>query len=175
MSEATFGVKIVDRTRAGALAAGRSFDELRRKAGETGKAVGLLDGTFTKLGAALGAYVGFRAIKGQFTEAARAALDFGAAMSEVSTLLKDTSGMAALTTNVRALTREFGGDHVTEAKALYQIISAGATDAAQATDLLRVSNQLALGGVTDVATAADGLTTILNAWKTAAKADWSIA
>ncbi|OHE69811.1 MAG: phage tail tape measure protein [Treponema sp. GWB1_62_6] len=168
MSEATFGVKIVDRTRAGALAAGRSFDELRRKAGETGKAVGLLDGTFTKLGAALGAYVGFRAIKGQFTEAARAALDFGAAMSEVSTLLKDTSGMAALTTNVRALTREFGGDHVTEAKALYQIISAGATDAAQATDLLRVSNQLALGGVTDVATAADGLTTILNAWKTEA-------
>ena len=165
MTEATFGVRIVDRTRAGAISAGRSFDDLRKKAGDTNKAVGSIEASFGKLGTYLAGYIGFRAVTGLMRSATDAALQFGASMAEVSTLLKDTSGMAGLTSSVRALTREFGGDHVTEAKALYQIISSGATDAAKAMDLLRVSNQLAVGGVTDVATAASGLVTILNAWK----------
>ncbi|MEJ2630920.1 MAG: phage tail tape measure protein [Acidihalobacter sp.] len=96
-------------------------------------------------------------------------LKFGRSMAEVSTLLDDTSGMAQLTQRVRALTREYGSDVNVNAKALYDIISAGATDSADAMTELDVANQLAIGGVTDVSTAADGLTSVLNAYNLSAK------
>jgi TP901 family phage tail tape measure protein len=101
-------------------------------------------------------------------DAATAAAQFGKGMAEVSTLLDDTSGMAQLTEDVRALTREFGGQAPEQARALYQIISAGTSDAAKATEMLATANRLAIGGVTDVATAADGLTSIMNAYGGAA-------
>lgn len=98
--------------------------------------------------------------------------DFAKAMAEVSTLLDDTSSMDQLTASVKELTLQYGGDAVTNAKALYQIISAGASNAAEATKLLDTANRLAIGGVTDVATAADGLTSILNAYgKSASEAN----
>jgi TP901 family phage tail tape measure protein len=95
---------------------------------------------------------------------------FESALSEVSTLV-DTSkvSMEGLGQEVRRLTQEFGGDHVTQARALYQTISAGYADAADATHLLTVANKLSLGGVTDVTTAVNGLTTVLNAFSMGAK------
>lgn len=50
------------------------------------------------------------------------------------------------------------------AKALYQIVSAG-HDGADGMKILETSAKAALGGVTDTATAADAITTILNAYK----------
>lgn len=104
----------------------------------------------------------------QFGQAARASSDFGKSMAEVSTLLDDTSGVDALAESVRALTREYGGEVNNNAKALYDIISAGASDGAAAVDILTVANKLAIGGVTDVSTAADGLTSAMNAYGAAA-------
>ncbi|WP_322521149.1 phage tail tape measure protein [Guyparkeria halophila] len=89
---------------------------------------------------------------------------FSESMGEVSTLLDDTSGMPALTREVRALTREYGGDVNKNAKALYDIISAGAEGSAEAMGTLDTANRLAIGGVTDVSIAADGLTSVLNAY-----------
>lgn len=97
-------------------------------------------------------------------KAASASAEFNKGMAEVSTLLDDTSGMPALTDQVRALTREYGGDINKNSKALYDIISAGAEDSAEAMRTLETANRLAIGGVTDVSTAADGLTSILNAY-----------
>lgn len=53
------------------------------------------------------------------------------------------------------------------AKAFYQIASAG-YDGAEGLNLLDISAKAAIGGVTDVETAADGITTAMNAWKISA-------
>jgi len=51
------------------------------------------------------------------------------------------------------------------AKANYDIVSAGFADVASSAELMGVSAQLAVGGVTEVSTAADLLTTALNSYK----------
>lgn len=99
----------------------------------------------------------------------QASARFSRSMAEVSTLVDDTSGIPLLTQQVRALTREYGGDVNVNAKALYDIISAGATQSAAAMTELTVANRLAIGGVTDVSTAADGLTSVLNAYNLQAR------
>ena len=93
------------------------------------------------------------------------AAQFEKALAEVSTLLDDTSGLKGMAAEVKLLSKEYGTFPTSNVKALYQIISAGATSSAEAMDLLTVSNKLALGGVTDVEVAADGLTTILNTYQ----------
>jgi TP901 family phage tail tape measure protein len=90
--------------------------------------------------------------------------DFDSKIREVSTLLDDTSSLDKLTAKTRELAREYGTAPTEQAQALYNIISAGASDAAEQTALLTTANKLAVGGVTDVNTAADGLTSILNAY-----------
>lgn len=114
-----------------------------------------------ELAVAAGAIYG---IVNTFGAAAGKSAEFGKSMAEVSTLLDDTSGMKAMSDAVRKLTLEFGGDVNTNAKALYDIISAGASDSAQAVDTLTVANKLAKGGVTEVSIAADGLTSAMNAY-----------
>lgn len=96
--------------------------------------------------------------------AAKTSADFEQAMAAVSTLLDDSSGLDHLTDSVRELSREFGTDLLTNAKGLYGILSAGISNSAQAMDVLRVANQLALGGMTDVDTAARGVVATLNAY-----------
>ncbi|MGA0604855.1 phage tail tape measure protein [Phenylobacterium sp. VNQ135] len=92
-------------------------------------------------------------------------LAFKAAMDEVSTLV-DTSTFSMRHLEKAALdqARAFNSTPVEQTKALYQIISAGATSAAKATEILTAANKLAVGGVTDIRTAADGLTSVLNAY-----------
>jgi TP901 family phage tail tape measure protein len=96
--------------------------------------------------------------------AAKEASSFETGMAEVATLLDDTSGLTAQADAVRALAREYGSNATDQAKALYQIISAGAKEGAEATGVLEQANKLALGGVTDIKTAADGLTSTMNAY-----------
>jgi len=104
------------------------------------------------------------ALISSFRSSTQAALEFSGAMAEVNTLLPDTDNLEAVSDEVRRLSTEFGAAPVEQAKALYQVISAGARNAAEASKILEVANRLAVGGVTDVATAADGLTSLLNAY-----------
>lgn len=94
-----------------------------------------------------------------------AALEFGKGIAEASTL---TDEATFSTEKMRQITlsmgKEFGGKSKEQVKALYDTISAGFGDATQATQVLTAANKLAVGGVTDVAVAGDGLTTILNAY-----------
>lgn len=90
---------------------------------------------------------------------------FSKAMAEVSTLLPSVGDdMSIIGTKSRELANTYGTGAADQVKAYYQIISAGAADAASATELLDVANKLAVGGVTDIGTAADGLTSILNSY-----------
>lgn len=105
------------------------------------------------------------AVAAGFAISAKKAAEFETAMAEVSTLV-DTSvtDMNELKQSVLDVSREMGGNAKENASALYQIISAGAEAGAESTALLTAANKLAVGGVTDVATAADGLTTVMNAY-----------
>lgn len=90
---------------------------------------------------------------------------FKDALAEVSTLVDATTfSMRELEGAALAQAAAFGGGAAGQVKAYYQIISAGASSAAEATEILTAANKLAVGGVTDVTTAADGLTSVLNAY-----------
>jgi TP901 family phage tail tape measure protein len=121
-----------------------------------------------ELGRAAAAAVGIAGLAAVMASSVGQAKAFEVGIAEVSTLLEDTSSVDGMTQSVRDLAKEYGQAPAAQAKALYQIISAGATDAAVAVDTLDTANKLALGGITQVETAADGLTTTLNAYGPAA-------
>lgn len=100
------------------------------------------------------------------TEASKAAIKFERSVAEVTTIANEA---AFSTGKIRDITfdlaKVYGSDVTSNAKALYQTISAGVTDAKGATELLNQAQVLAIGGVTDVETAVSGLTSVLNAYK----------
>jgi TP901 family phage tail tape measure protein len=108
------------------------------------------------LGAALSAaaIAGFRSARG---------LD--AALAEASTLLEGTTAeMSLMRKEARAMAAEFGGGTTAQVEAFYQAISSGAGSVEEASMLLHTANLLAKGGVTDITTSVDILTTAVNAY-----------
>lgn len=100
---------------------------------------------------------------------------FNKAMTEVSTISKEvTENMADYKKQVAGLTAEIPIGATEAAKALYQIVSAG-QQGANAMKVLEVSAKAAVGGVTDTATAADTITTLLNAYHLSASEAESIS
>lgn len=96
-----------------------------------------------------------------------AAGEFSKRIGEIATLTEEASlGTGFLAQEVLALNAAYGGGTAVQAKALYDGISAGASDAAAAHSLLTASNKLAVAGVTEVNVALDGLTSSLNAYGT---------
>lgn len=92
------------------------------------------------------------------------------AVNQVGTLLDDTSGMEAYRKNIVEMGKEWG-DTGKQASALYNIVSAGHSGLTESARILEQANILAMGGVTDVFVATDGLTSALNAYnKTASSA-----
>lgn len=144
-------------TQNGAQTVTREVNKMGRAAKGTTTQVSSLQSALLKVG-------GFAAITLALRKATTAALDFGTAMAEVSTLLPDDKDMATLTRSVKELSIAFGKSPTEEAKALYQIISAGASTATEATATLTAANKLAIAGITDVVSAADALTGTMNAY-----------
>lgn len=94
---------------------------------------------------------------------------FDKSMREVSTLSNDISrNLTGFSADIVAMTKQIPIGADAAAKALYQIVSAG-HDGAQGMKVLEVSARAAIAGVTDVTTAADAITTLLNAYKISAK------
>lgn len=125
-----------------------------------GKSTGLLTGAMRTLLPALTAVLSVRAL-GKMADEAR---KFGEAVGEVSTLLDDLDQMPRIEREAKALAATFGGSPTAQVNAFYQAISAGASNAEEATKILTTANRLAIGGVTDIGTAVDGLTTIVNSF-----------
>lgn len=114
---------------------------------------------------ALTAVLSVRAFAGM----AKDASDFGSALAEVSTLMGDFSEMPRIEQEAKNLAAAFGGTATIQAEAFYSAISAGAATAEDATKLLTVANQLAIGGATDLQSAVTGLSGIMNAFGVAAE------
>lgn len=107
----------------------------------------------------------FAAVSAAIAGLTRNAIQFNNKVAEISTIVNTT------TFNLRAFNAEllrqsalYGSFPAAQAQAAYDIISAGATNAAEAVAILDAANKLAVGGQTDVAIAADGLTSVLNAY-----------
>jgi TP901 family phage tail tape measure protein len=151
----------------GAKQAGDSAATAAPKIGAAAAAADLMQVASSKAARALGVmaagFVSMAAISGSVTQAR----EFNAAIAETSTLIKGTpEEIAALEAGARKLALTFGGEATPQVKAYYQALSAGAASVGEATALLGTANKLAVGGVTDVTTAVDILTTATNIYKT---------
>lgn len=97
--------------------------------------------------------------------ATKVAADFDQSMREVNSLIGlSGSEFADLKKEVKGVSAELGLGLQNSAAAAYQAISAG-VPREELQGFLRVAGKAAKAGVTDVETAVDGLTTVLNAFK----------
>lgn len=112
--------------------------------------------------ASLGVAVSFAAIT---NELYRFSDSFNKSMREVSTISTTvTDDLDGFKKQVIELTQDIPVLADEAAKSLYQIVSAG-HDGANGMKVLEVSAKAAIGGVTETVTAADAITTVLNAYK----------
>lgn len=91
--------------------------------------------------------------------------DFTAGIAEITTLTDEASlSTLNLSEMVMQMNATYGGGAAKQTKALYDGISAGASNAAEAQALLTASNKLAVAGRAEVGVALDGLTSSVNAY-----------
>ncbi|TCP92744.1 TP901 family phage tail tape measure protein [Sphingomonas sp. PP-CE-1A-559] len=144
----------------------RSIDDIRQRAAGTipilGTMADRLGGISTKAAAAGAAIT---VAVGAMVQATSAANKYADVLAKISTNVNTSKfNMKELSDGILAQSAVFGGMPVDQAEAAYDIISAGADSASQALDILNASNGLAVGGITKVGVAADGLTSILNSY-----------
>lgn len=142
------------------------FDKLSRE-------LGRLDTPMEKLGAttralAPAAIIGLGALAVGATKSVTEANDLAIGLREVVTLTGDTGAAATATFGefqglVADLSKEFGIAQSVLTGGLYQALSAGVPKE-NALAFMQVASTAAIAGVTDVETAVDGLSTIINAF-----------
>lgn len=128
------------------------------------KSAGLSSGV-KKLAIGLGGLLIVRGIARAFGKALVKFTEFQKGMAEVATLTKfSRQEMQKMGDETLKMSRQFGQGIKVLTKARYDIVSAGFADIREQTILLTAANKLAIAGVTDVATATDLLTSVLNAY-----------
>lgn len=133
------------------------------------KNVGFLDKAFASFAGNLASNLvsgaisrGFNFLSSSVNTATTDFLDLSKAVAEVNSILPKNTKLTGETTKALIdFSTQFGGTAASQAKAFYQIVSAGITDTTEATALLEVANKAAVAGVTDVTTAINGLTSVL--------------
>jgi TP901 family phage tail tape measure protein len=104
------------------------------------------------------------------------AAEFQTAWAEVKTILAlTTEENEHLAHSMHELSKAMPKSAVELTKGLYQVISAGITDAADAAEVLEVSAKAAIGGLSDTFTAVDVITSSLNAFEREASETTDIA
>lgn len=108
---------------------------------------------------------GVLAVGAGFAKATMDAAGFEKQMAEVFTLIPEASEQARdqMTAHAREVAKEIGVIPSEVAPALYQAISAG-VPADNVFSFIEAANKAAVGGVTDLTTAVDGLTSVVNAY-----------
>lgn len=149
----------------------RGADSVTSAFGGTSRQGGILNGIMGQLGStmrsiAFGATAaGALSVATAFTAATTAAVQYQDVMAKISTNVDTTVfDMKGLSAGIMEQARAFGSMPTKEAEAAYDIISAGSETASQALEILTSSNKLAVGGMTSIGVAADGLTSVLNSY-----------
>lgn len=132
--------------------------------------VGQIGMAITGLKAGLDLAAGaFRMVGGAINAVVGPAMEFQTRVQEIKSLGVNKS-IASIGTEIDNLTMKFGQDAQSTIKGYYDSISAG-VDESQIIPFLEDASKLATVGVTDIGTAVDGLTSVLNAYgETADKA-----
>jgi TP901 family phage tail tape measure protein len=139
--------------------AARQLGRLENQSVKTEKSVGKLGKAF-KFGLATG--IGAASVAA--AKGARNLVAFDKRMREVSSIADVSKArMAQMRKEVLQLSIAMGTDATDSAAALYQALSAGVPQE-NAINFLKTASQFAIAGVTDTATAVDGLTNVLNAY-----------
>lgn len=141
----------------------------------TGAAVSQMDRDFTRLSKRIGQIGIAAALVAAGREAYRFSRDLSSKMREVATISEEIEAnfdnykqkIIDLTSTVPVMAGE-------SAAALYQIVSAG-HDGADGMSILETAARAAVAGVTETATAADGITSILNAYGKSAEQAESVS
>jgi TP901 family phage tail tape measure protein len=133
------------------------LDKLTSAAGRAETATENAAREFQKMAAE---FLSFAALAEEIHSATEEALRFSTAMADINTILPNDDGLARMTEDVKQLAIAFGKSPVEEARGLYQVISAGVTDATQQMELLNAANTLTIDGLTDQQTAVDAVTTL---------------
>ena len=138
----------------------KAKDEASAALGTVSGAVDRIAGKLRWLGLAGGA-----ALAGTGIAAVKMGMDFEKGMAEVRTLIPDLSegGFKNLQRDVLDLSKEMGIATSEVVPALYQAVSAGVPPE-NVIDFMRTAAKASIGGVTDLETAVDGLTTVVNAF-----------
>lgn len=155
-------ISLRDQFSANSKKVGNSMGRMRKQARNTVDTMKRMQGAMQ---AAAGAAI-FMAGRQAFGAVTDSAIEFGKGIAEVSTLV-DTSKVKVedLSRIAKTASTSFGIDAVQQTAGLYQAISAGVdTSTESLTEFMKVANQVAIGGVTDLNTSVDGLTTVMNAF-----------
>jgi TP901 family phage tail tape measure protein len=126
------------------------------------KSMTRLRSSIVRAAAALGLFMGARAaIRGTVGDA----ISFEKQMAEVSTLIDEsTGGIRRLGNELLKIGAEFAQPPEALSKGLYDALSAGLVGAGNSMAFMRDASKLATAGVTDVSTAIDLLTSVMNAY-----------
>lgn len=137
--------------------ASAAMDRVQGKAGKLGGMLGKV--------LKVGALAGGAALAGVGVTALKMGMDFEKSMAEVKTLMPDISEKAfgKLRDDVLAFSKEMGIATDKAVPALYQAISAG-VPRENVMDFMKVASKAAIGGVTELETAVDGVTSVVNAY-----------
>ena len=151
MAELPIGIK--DKTGRGMRGVLNSFRRIRREARKTTKSSNNLVSSLMNMGGPhmraisgrmmgrAGIVGGFAAVGAIMAKLSKEYMEFATAMAEVSTLLpKASKEVEILADETKRLAVQFGSMPVAQTKAVYQIISAGASDAASAIATLDAAN-----------------------------------
>lgn len=124
-----------------------------------------LEKSFGKLAKTMGAVFAGVQVANFAKDSTRAFMDFENGMNEVFTLLPDISGKAMqdMTEQVKQFSKDAGVIPEKTVPALYQALSAGVPKD-NVFSFLETANKAAVGGVTSLETAVDGLSTVVNSY-----------
>jgi TP901 family phage tail tape measure protein len=153
----------------------KAIHGLKETEAQAKKSSNAIQGEFKKLSNASDVFAGvltsglalraFSTLNQAVSNSFREFRNFEKALLEIQTILpknaKQTDGLARSLANLSA---SYGTSQTQQAKAFYQIVSAGITETVAATKLLDAANKVALGGLSDVESSVDVLTDILNVY-----------
>ena len=118
---------------------------------------------------AFGAIIAYRIgshLFNQFRQASAGALEFGKALGEIETLIPAAErNTERLSNQLIRLSNQYGQSAQKQARGFYDIVSAGVQGFNKQLEVLNVTNKVAIGGVTDTATATNLLVTTMNAFE----------
>lgn len=137
--------------------------------GETGtKSIGSMTGALQVFQGVVGAQVLLKSLdltSRALQQGAKDALEFGKAVAEINSIAPRTAQETlALKQQLIGLSNEFGGDAQKQAKAFYNIVSAGVKDTANQLNVLETANKAAVAGLVDIDTSARVLVASVNSY-----------